>query len=114
MAIRFKPARPWLLAGVLSTSLLGSGKLVAQQQGYSPDLQTIRQQLEMQEQELRALRARLNAVEVKSSEPLPPVGFGELPDGGMQYTAAQDEGEKSVDMRVADIEKSLQKAADAE
>ena len=119
MAIRFfKPARPWLLVGALSTSLLGSSSLVVQQQGYrpdlqSPDLQTIRQQLEMQEQELRALRARLNAVEAKSTDPLPPVGFGETPDGQMQYTAAQDEGEKSVDKRVADIEKAMKKEADA-
>jgi phosphate-selective porin OprO/OprP len=113
MAIRFKPSRSSLVVGVLATSLLGSRGLVAQQQGHTPDLQAIRQQLEMQEQELRALRARLNAVEAKSTEPLPPVGFGETPNGPMQYTAAQEEGEKSVDKRVADIEKAMKKEADA-
>jgi len=113
MAIYFKPIRGWLLVGMLSAGWLSSNSLIAQQPGYNPDLQTIRQQLERQEQEIRALRARLNSVEANNTEPLPPVGLGDVSDGPMQYTAAQDNGEKSVDKRVADIEKAMKKEADA-
>ena len=110
MATHIQRFRAWLLAGGLATIAIG-GDAVAQQSVMhrDPELSAIRQQIESQEQEIRSLRARLSSIESSALEPLPPVGFGEVSEGPMATSVAeQKEGKekKSVDARVADIEES--------
>ena len=111
MAMLVKRFRAWLALGV-AVGPMAIGNALAQQPEPYSDLQAIRQQIEMQEQELRALRARLNAVE-STIQPLPPVTYGELPTATTAFPVAQENDDKSLDARVADIEKAMQDDADA-
>jgi phosphate-selective porin OprO/OprP len=92
-----------------------SGHLMAEEFVDYPDLQTIQQQMEMQEQEIQALRARLNAVE--SNGPNRSLGLGNSSDRSLYTSKLQDEeakeDETSLEDRVKEIEDAMKKDADA-
>lgn len=115
MAIQLKRFGGLLLAGGLSVGPVLSGNVLAQHGGYNPDLRAIQQQIEQQQNEIQALRARLQAVENGEVSPLPPTGIQTTVDG--MYPVMQDDGksekkEKSLGDRVKDLEKAAKKASD--
>ncbi len=97
---------------------------MGQQPTYSVASQ--QQQINMLQDEIRSLRAEMNSVQGETTESLPPVGigFGEVsPDFYVQDKDGKDakkdgkdakKEKKSIDSRVADLEKAAKKASDAE
>ena len=108
-----------LLAGGLVVVSMSS-RAVGQQPTYSvASPQSQQQQINMLQEEIRSLRAEMNSVQGETTESLPPVGigFGEAnPDFYVQDKDGKDakKEKKSIDSRVADMEKAAKKASDSE
>jgi phosphate-selective porin OprO/OprP len=113
MAIHVQHLRAWMIAAGLVFAV-GNGKVAAQQSVMStdPELAAIRHQMELQQQEMRALRARLAAVERANAEPLPPVGLGDTLSGsdGRGGEAQLTANDAHLDSLVSSQESSPEKA----
>ena len=122
MQLSYTRVRTLLLAGGLVVVSMSS-RAVGQQSTYSvASPQSQQQQINMLQQEIQSLRAEMNSMQGETTESLPPVGigFGEVsPDFYVQDKDGKDSKDakkekKSIDSRVADLEKAAKKASDSE